>query len=256
MTTLIMSALMLPWIGVVEGIPTHVENEGEGPNCDVLRDCSMEYWDPWCGTNGRTYSSRCRIENAMCDPEEIKIKHRGPCRECFIYCGWFKNLKRNANLWCKTKTVGDMKQKLKYITLKLSFSYSIRHLRYTLELKFMQIPKFSYCQQDWNRLRQWSENFVNSVLICLKNESVGQSANCRDFLKISKIGFDFRENWGIFGENNQYLKKKPGVFADIPTRLSREKSRSVGGRYWQIFLLFILYVKNIIKVCKTFCRHF
>uniref|UniRef100_T1GCB8 Thyroglobulin type-1 domain-containing protein n=1 Tax=Megaselia scalaris TaxID=36166 RepID=T1GCB8_MEGSC len=44
--------------------------------CDQVRE------RPVCGTDDKTYPSRCHLLRAQCSGHEVSVKHRGPCKEC------------------------------------------------------------------------------------------------------------------------------------------------------------------------------
>lgn len=45
------------------------------------RDCTEERLKPVCGTDGRTYESRCEITRAKCSGHSIELLHTGKCPE-------------------------------------------------------------------------------------------------------------------------------------------------------------------------------
>ncbi|XP_042896408.1 SPARC-related modular calcium-binding protein 1 isoform X2 [Parasteatoda tepidariorum] len=53
-------------------------SEGTSSDCDI--DCDSEIV-PVCGTDGRTYDSRCEIEKAKCQGHPVEFSRRGRCSE-------------------------------------------------------------------------------------------------------------------------------------------------------------------------------
>ena len=41
--------------------------------------------EPVCGSDGRTYSSRCELQRARCNGHQIRVKYRGACRGKFSF---------------------------------------------------------------------------------------------------------------------------------------------------------------------------
>ncbi|XP_042872043.1 SPARC-related modular calcium-binding protein 2-like isoform X2 [Penaeus japonicus] len=48
-------------------------------NVDCNVNCQHKSRDPVCGTNGRTYSSRCDLEGDICKKVKVQFKHHGEC---------------------------------------------------------------------------------------------------------------------------------------------------------------------------------
>ncbi|XP_063586663.1 SPARC-related modular calcium-binding protein 1-like isoform X3 [Penaeus indicus] len=48
-------------------------------NVDCNVDCQHKSRNPVCGTNGRTYDSRCDLERDICKKVKVQLKHDGEC---------------------------------------------------------------------------------------------------------------------------------------------------------------------------------
>ncbi|XP_072018955.1 SPARC-related modular calcium-binding protein 1-like isoform X2 [Amphiura filiformis] len=44
-----------------------------------IKDCSQAKARPICGSDGRTFNSRCDLKNARCIGRRIRVRHKGPC---------------------------------------------------------------------------------------------------------------------------------------------------------------------------------
>ena len=50
-----------------------------GPLCQL--DCSEERVRPVCGTDGATYPSRCHLQQAICQGNNVRLDYRGECSD-------------------------------------------------------------------------------------------------------------------------------------------------------------------------------
>ena len=44
--------------------------------------CPVKYYDPLCGTDGKTYFNKCFLEKESCRFNNVRVKHKGSC-------GWY-----------------------------------------------------------------------------------------------------------------------------------------------------------------------
>jgi len=54
-----------------------------GPLCQL--DCSEERLRPVCGTDGATYPSRCHLQQAICQGNNVRLDYRGECSDSKFY---------------------------------------------------------------------------------------------------------------------------------------------------------------------------
>ncbi|KRX95015.1 Sparc-related modular calcium-binding protein 1 [Trichinella pseudospiralis] len=57
--------------------------------------------DPVCGTDGRTYNSKCEVKRAECLGSPVQVKHQGPCSEkgrCLLERAFQNNLAASKNI--------------------------------------------------------------------------------------------------------------------------------------------------------------
>ncbi|XP_030854644.1 SPARC-related modular calcium-binding protein 1 isoform X8 [Strongylocentrotus purpuratus] len=64
----------------------------QNPECNM--DCSNQRPKPFCGTDGRTYLSKCEVKKARCQGWNVRKEHNGPCAVELTKC----QLERAQNL--------------------------------------------------------------------------------------------------------------------------------------------------------------
>ncbi|KAL5286000.1 SMOC1 family protein [Megaselia abdita] len=64
-------------------------SNGEKPEHSISTECATKRMDcdqtrerPVCGTDDKTYPSRCHLLRIQCTGHLVSVKHRGPCKEC------------------------------------------------------------------------------------------------------------------------------------------------------------------------------
>ncbi|ROT71594.1 Turripeptide [Penaeus vannamei] len=70
---------MVNWMDVVMSTTPSSQEGGKPRLCG--RFCPLREELPVCGSDGKTYSSRCHLDNESCRDESITFKHHGECDE-------------------------------------------------------------------------------------------------------------------------------------------------------------------------------
>ena len=75
-----------------------------GPLCQL--DCSEERLRPVCGSDGITYPSRCHLQQAVCQGNDVRLDYRGECSDSEIFFNSFLSCFLMTRLMLGTSQVG------------------------------------------------------------------------------------------------------------------------------------------------------
>ncbi|XP_077995936.1 SPARC-related modular calcium-binding protein 1-like isoform X3 [Glandiceps talaboti] len=67
------------------GVRFPIRNTDDRDN-ECNEDCSTQSPKPVCGSDGRTYNSRCELMIAQCRGSTVQVEHRGTCQESSSRC--------------------------------------------------------------------------------------------------------------------------------------------------------------------------
>ncbi|KAL1226880.1 putative SPARC-like protein-related modular calcium-binding protein [Trichinella spiralis] len=77
------------------------EKTSSSCNADVICTSDTLPMDPVCGTDGRTYNSKCEVKRVECLGSPVQVKHQGPCSEkgrCLLERAFQNNLAASKNV--------------------------------------------------------------------------------------------------------------------------------------------------------------
>lgn len=72
-------------LGLFAGSPGRT---GSTTSSTTTTEATPESVEPVCGSDGRTYSSRCELQRARCEGHPVRVRYRGSCHGNYIISLW------------------------------------------------------------------------------------------------------------------------------------------------------------------------